>query len=45
MPLEPTPYIMPVGIFENDEKPGYYSFSNKTHNMTSAEVFAKYAPE
>ena len=27
-----------------DEKPPYYSFSNKTLNMTAAEVFAKYAP-
>ena len=49
-------YIMPVGIFDNgkdfifdhqifiDEKPEYYCFSNETHNMTGAEVFAKYAP-
>ncbi len=25
-----------------DEKPGYYSFSNETHNMTGAEVFAHF---
>jgi len=50
-------YIMPAGIFDNDEnlvfdhqifideKPNYYCFSNETQNMTGAEVFAKYAPE
>ena len=27
-----------------DEKPGYYDFANKTHNMTGAEVFAAFAP-
>ena len=27
-----------------DEKPGYYSFSETTHNMTGAEVFAQFAP-
>jgi hypothetical protein len=27
-----------------DEKPGYYEFGNKTHNMTGAEVFAAFAP-
>ncbi|MBX9844064.1 MAG: GFA family protein [Xanthobacteraceae bacterium] len=27
-----------------DEKPGYYEFANKTHNMTGAEVFAAFAP-
>ena len=49
-------YIMPAGIFDNaeqlvfdhqifiEEKPEYYSFANKTHNMTGAEVFAQYAP-
>jgi hypothetical protein len=26
-----------------DEKPGYYDFANKTHNMTGAEVFAAFA--
>ena len=28
-----------------DEKPGYYDFANKTHNMTGAEVFAAFAPK
>ncbi|MGH1467814.1 MAG: GFA family protein [Bdellovibrionales bacterium] len=28
-----------------DEKPKYYEFSNKTHNMTGAEVFAAHAPK
>ncbi len=27
-----------------DEKPSYYHFTEKTENMTGAEVFAKYAP-
>jgi hypothetical protein len=27
-----------------DEKPPYYEFANKTHNMTGAEVFAAFAP-
>jgi len=25
-----------------DEKPDYYEFANETHNMTGAEVFAKF---
>ena len=45
---------MPVGLFENledmnftvqvfiDKKPDYYSFAEKTNDMTEAEVFAKY---
>ena len=28
-----------------DEKPAYYDFANKTHNMTGAEVFADFAPK
>lgn len=28
-----------------DEKPAYYDFANKTHNMTGAEVFAAFAPQ
>ena len=51
---EDNQYIIPAGIFENseklvfdnqvfiDKKPAYYSFSNKTHNMTEAEIFARY---
>ena len=27
-----------------DQKPDFYSFSNKTNNMTGAEVFEKYTP-
>ena len=27
-----------------DEKPAYYDFANKTHNMTGVEVFAAFAP-
>ena len=45
---------MPVGLFDDDtgfafeqqvfvdQMPAYYRFSNKTHDMTSAEVFEKY---
>ena len=50
-------YIMLAGLFDGqadlvfdhqifiDEKPIYYSFSNATQTMTSAEVFAAYAPK
>jgi hypothetical protein len=27
-----------------DDKPAYYDFANKTHNMTGAEVFAAFTP-
>lgn len=49
-------YFVPTGLFENvdsfvfehqifiDKKPAWYCFSNKTENMTEAEVFEKYAP-
>ena len=49
-------YYIPAGIFDNesdltlkhqvfiDEKPEYYSFGNKTKNMTGAELFAQFAP-
>jgi hypothetical protein len=49
-------YILSVGLFQDgpefsfveqifiDRKPSSYSFSNKTENLTEAEVFAKYAP-
>ena len=48
-------HFIPVGLFEDagqfvfdhqvfiDKKPSYYAFSNKTDNLTEAEVFAKYA--
>lgn len=34
-------FDMNVQVFI-DEKPAYYSFANKTEEMTGAEVFAKY---
>jgi len=48
--------ILPAGLLEKetfifdhqvfiDEKPSYYSFANKTENMTGEELFAKYAPQ
>ena len=48
-------YYIPVGIFNDDEhlifdlqvfieeKPEYYSFANKTKNMTGEELFAMFA--
>jgi hypothetical protein len=48
-------YYIPVGIFDDDEdlifdlqvfieeKPEYYSFANKTKNMTGEELFAMFA--
>lgn len=48
-------YQMPVGLFENqqnlvfkeqvfiDEKPDFYSFSNRTSDLTGAEIYAMYA--
>jgi hypothetical protein len=36
-------FVMDHQIFI-DEKPHYYSFSQRTHNMTGAEVFAAFAP-
>ncbi len=53
---ESNQYVMPVGLFDNnemfvfdsqifiDEKPSFYCFANETNEMTGAEVFAKYAP-
>lgn len=47
-------YHLPVGLLQTvnnikfthqifiDEKPDYYEFNNKTHNMTGAEVFAHF---
>ena len=52
---ENNQYLMPVGLFDDqeglvfdhqvfiDEKPEYYSFANKTSDMTGAEVFEKYS--
>ncbi len=53
---ESNQYIMPAGLFDDaefifnhqvfiDEKPGFYSFANETHDMTGAEVFAEFAPK
>ena len=48
--------IMPIGLLDDDtkfifdhqvfidEKPAYYSFANKTEDMTGEELFAKFAP-
>lgn len=53
---EANRYHMPVGLFDDDrervldhqvfidEKPSFYSFANKTRDMTGAELFAKYGP-
>lgn len=50
-------YIVPAELFDKaaslqfdhqifiDEKPDYYSFSNKTKNMTGEEVFAQFSGE
>jgi len=49
-------HMVPVGLLDDDEqlvfdsqvfidaKPGYYDFSNKTENLTGAQLFAKFAP-
>ncbi len=49
-------HMIPVGLFEDeedlvfdnqvfiDEKPPFYRFADETHDMTGAELFAKYAP-
>lgn len=48
-------YAMPVGLFDEteqwqlteqvfiDEKPDFYTFAEKTQNLTGAEVFAQFA--
>jgi len=50
-------YHLPIGLLKTDndfkfthqifidEKPEYYAFSNQTHNMTGAEVFAHFQGE
>jgi len=52
---ESRQHMVPVGLFGDqssfvfdhqvfiDKKPSFYSFSNKTKNMTEAEIFEKYA--
>ena len=54
---ETNEYQIPVGLFNEqncfnfdlqvyiDCKPSFYSFANKTNEMTEAEVIEKYAPE
>jgi len=49
-------HMMAAGLFDDepnfkldhqvfiDKKPGFYSFSEETTDMTEAELFAKYAP-
>ncbi len=49
-------HMIPVGLFDDsddlvldhevfiDEKPAFYSFAEKTEQMTGAELFAKFAP-
>ena len=49
---QPLKYVMPAGLFDHEfefdhqifieEKPGYYGFSNKTHDMPGEEVFAMF---
>lgn len=50
-------YVIPVGLFENDEnfileheifieeKPSYYNFKEKTQKMTGEQVFAQFNEE
>jgi hypothetical protein len=50
-------YILSAGLFQDgmefkfkeqifiDKKPSYYEFSNKTEQLTEAQVFARYVPE
>ena len=49
-------HMVSVALFEDDddlvfkqqvfieEKPAFYTFANKTEDLTGAEIFAKYAP-
>jgi len=51
---ETRQHMVPVGLFDNqddfvfenqvfiDKKPSYYCFSNKTNDMTEAEIFEMY---
>lgn len=52
---ETQQHFIPVGLFTNseeflfdhqvfiEEKPDFYSFANKTHDMTGAQLFAQFA--
>jgi len=54
---EISEHQIPAGLFDNqegfnfdlqvftDRKPSFYSFANKTNEMTEAQVIEKYAPE
>ena len=54
--VEQDMYILATGAFDDqsalamthqifiEEKPDWYAFANKTHNMTGAEVFAAFSP-
>ena len=51
---ESKQHMIPVGLFDDqepfvfesqvfiDKKPSFYSFENKTHDMTAAEIFEMY---
>ena len=51
---ETRQHMVPVGLFDQDddltfesqvfvdERPAYYAFANKTHDMTAKEVFEKF---
>ena len=53
---ETRQHMVPVGLLDDqesfvfesqvfiDKKPSFYSFSNKTNDMTEAEIFAMYGP-
>jgi len=52
---ESSHYMLPAGVFDDDqglvfaqqifidEKPSFYTFADKTENMTGAEMFAQFA--
>ena len=54
---ESKQHMLPVGIFDDqenfvfesqvfiDRKPSFYSFSNKTNDMTEKEIFEMYGPQ
>jgi len=54
---ESKQYMVPVGLFDDqehlvfetqgfiDRKPSYYSFSNKTKDLTEAEIFEMYSSQ
>ncbi len=54
---ETKQHFIPSALFDNEtplhfshqlfieEKPAFYAFANKTHNMTGAELFAQFSEE